>query len=90
MREREAFPIAVLFEPPILVTTTKASVDGEALVIPRVRLMELCELEPQIGMHIYKSACGIIMNRYRYTLHMLADQVNPTVHIGQSWAGAEV
>ena len=90
VKEREAFPVAVLFEPPYLVTTTKAATDGVALAIPRVRLMELCELEPQIGLHIYKAACGIVMNRYRYTLHMLADQINPAVHIGKSWGGAEI
>ena len=65
VREKETFPIAVLMEPPLLVTTTQAVTEVTAYVLPRVRLMELCELEPEIGMHIYRASCGIIMNRYR-------------------------
>ena len=60
-------------EPPTLVTTTTAATEVDALVISRVRLMELCELEPRIGRRIYKANCGIIMNRYRYMLSALSD-----------------
>ena len=67
----ETLHLAVLFEPPILVTTAHAATDGEAWVIPRVRLMELCELEPSIGMHIYQAACAIVIRRYRHTLDRL-------------------
>ena len=90
VRERETLPIAVLFEPPLLVTTAKAATDGEALVIPRVRLLELCELEPKIGMHVYKSVCGILMSRYRYTLHRLSEFVDSTININSLSDGAEV
>lgn len=90
VRERETLPVAVLFEPPLLVTTAKAATDGEALVIPRVRLLELCELEPKIGMHVYKSVCGILMNRYRYTLHRLSDMADSTISISSLSDGAEV
>jgi CRP-like cAMP-binding protein len=90
VRRNEAFPVAALFEPPILLTTTRAATDGEALVIPRVGLMELCELDPQIGARIYKAACAIIMNRYRYTLERLSEEIHPALHVGRSWEGAEV
>ena len=69
IKERETVPIAALFDPPVLVATFKAATDGEALAIPRAQLMELCELEPRIGMHVYKAVCGILMDRYRHTLH---------------------
>ena len=90
VRERETFPIAVLVEPPLLVTSTRALSDVEALVIPRVRLLELCELEPRIGLHIYKASCGILMDRYRYTLERLSESVDPAIHINLSREGAEV
>lgn len=67
----ETLHLSVLFEPPLLVTTAQAATDGEAWVIPRVRLMELCELEPTIGMHVYRAACGIVIRRYRHTLDRL-------------------
>ncbi len=90
VREKETFPIAVLMEPPLLVTTTQAVTEVNAFVIPRVRLMELCELEPEIGMHIYRASCGIIMNRYRYTLAMLSDNVGHPTRLNPVWRGAEV
>lgn len=90
VRARETFPIAVLMEPPILVTTTQAVNEVDAYVIPRVRLMELCELEPEIGMHIYRASCSIIMNRYRYTLAMLSDSVGHPTRLNPVWRGAEV
>ena len=90
VRGRETFPIAVLMEPPILVTTTQAVTEVNAYVIPRVRLMELCELEPEIGMHIYRASCSIIMNRYRYTLAMLSDSVGHPTRLNPVWRGAEV
>lgn len=90
VRARETFPIAVLMEPPLLVTTTRAVTDVSAYAIPRVRLMELCELEPEIGMHIYRASCGIIMNRYRYTLAMLSDSVGHPARLNPVWRGAEV
>ncbi len=90
VRERETLPVAVLFEPPLLVTTARAATDGEALVIPRVRLLELCELDPKIGMHVYKSVCDILMNRYRYTLHRLSGMADLTISINSLADGAEV
>ena len=86
---REAFPVAILFNPPKLVTTSRAATDGVALAIPRVRLLELCELEPRIGLHIFSAACGILASRYRYALDRLAQTVPPET-APQSWSGGEL
>ena len=56
VRARETFPVAILSEPPVLVTTARAATEGDLYLIPRVRLLELCELEPRIGLHIYRAA----------------------------------
>ncbi len=91
VRERETLPVAVLFDPPRMVTTAKAATDGNALVIPKTRFLELCELEPRIGMHIYRAVCGILMSRYRHTLYSLADSVSgPSISIDPSWEGADL
>lgn len=41
--------MAVLFDHPVLVTTTHAITDGNGLVIPRSQLRELFELEPRVA-----------------------------------------
>jgi CRP-like cAMP-binding protein len=89
VRPHEAFPVAIFFNPPILVTTSRAATDGSAFVIPRVRLMELCQLEPRIGLHIFSAACGILASRYRYTLDRLAEVV-PGVDISPAGDGGEI
>lgn len=88
VRAHEAFPVAIFFNPPVLVTTSRAATDGSAFVIPRVRLMELCQLEPRIGLHVFSAACGILASRYRYTLDRLAEvvtgvEVSPAVDGGE-------
>ena len=85
----EAFPIAVLFNPPILVTTSQAATDGSAYIIPRVRLLELCQLEPRIGMHVFSTGCAILARRYRYTLDRLAEVVS-NVGDPSTWADVEI
>jgi CRP-like cAMP-binding protein len=90
VREHEAFPVAVLFDPPLLITTSQARTSGSAFVIPRVRLMELCELVPRIGMHIYRAASVILVSRYRYTLDMLADPQQEFAEIAPRSAGGEI
>jgi len=47
--------MAVLFDHPVLVTTPHAITDGNGLVIPRSQLRELFELEPRVGMHVYRA-----------------------------------
>lgn len=90
VRERETFPVAALFEPPIQITNARAATDGTAFVIPRVRLIELCELEPRIGLHIYRAACQILVNRYRYALNRLADAHDNNVEISSNRTGGEL
>ena len=88
--ERETVPVAVLFEPPLMVTTTRAATDGDAIVMPRVGLMELFDIEPAIGVHIYKAACSVVASRYRYALNRLADSIGAPVQLDPRWRGAEV
>ena len=90
VREREAFPVAALFDPPLLITSSHATTSGSAFVIPRVRLMELCDLVPRIGMQIYKAASVILVSRYRYTLDRLADPLRNDTEIAPRMAGGEV
>ena len=86
---REAFPVAILFNPPKQVTTARAATDGAAFAIPRVRLLELCELEPRIGLHIFSAACGILASRYRYALDRLSEAA-PAEDGPESWVGGEL
>ncbi len=88
--EKETFPLAILMEPPTLVTTNEAITEVETYVMPRVRLLELCELETRIGLHIYKASFAILMSRYRYILSELADSVSSKERINPAWKGAEV
>ncbi len=88
--ERETVPVAVLFEPPLMVTTARAATDGDAIVMPRVGLMELFDIEPAIGVHIYKAACSVVASRYRYALNRLADSIGAPVQLDPRWRGAEV
>ena len=90
LHEKETFPLAILMEPPTLVTTNEAITDIETYVMSRVRLLELCELETRIGLHIYKASFSILMNRYRYTLSELADSVSSGTRVNPAWKGAEV
>jgi CRP-like cAMP-binding protein len=90
VRERETFPVAILFDPPLLITSSHAATSGSAYVIPRLRLMELCELAPRIGMHIYKAASAILVSRYRYTLDRLADPPGELTEIAPRLAGGDV
>jgi len=90
VREHQTFPVAALFEPPMQITNARAATDGTAFVIPRVRLIELCELEPRIGLHIYRAACRILMSRYRYTLDRLADAHDSGIEISSSRSGGEL
>ncbi len=88
--ERETVPVAVLFEPPLMVTTARAATDGDAIVMPRVGLMELFDIEPAIGVHIYKAACSVVASRYRNALNRLADSIGAPVQLDPRWSGAEV
>ena len=64
----ETVPLAVLLEPPLLVTTVEAAAAGEVFVIPRLRLLELFDLQPMIGLQVYRAAAKVFEGRYRKTL----------------------
>ena len=90
VRECETFPVAALFDPPIQITNARAATDGTAFTIPRVQLIELCELEPRIGLHIYRAACRILVSRYRHTLNRLADEYSDNIELSFNRAGGEL
>ena len=64
----ETVPLAVIIDPPVLVTTVEAPADGEVFVIPRKRLLDLFEKQPLIGFQVYRAAAKIFERRYRMTL----------------------
>src|SRR3972149_4701113 len=64
----ETVPLAVIIDPPVLVTTVEAPADGEVFVIPRKRLLDLFEKQPLIGVQVYRAAAKIFERRYRMTL----------------------
>jgi hypothetical protein len=66
--ENETVPLAALLDPPVLVTTIEAATDTEVFAIPRARLIELCDLQPMIGLQVYRSAAKAFERRYRKTL----------------------
>jgi CRP-like cAMP-binding protein len=68
----ETLPLASLLEPASLVTTAEAMTDVNALAIPTLKLMELCEMQPGIGHHLYRAVAVVMVQRYRTTLQRLA------------------
>lgn len=64
----ETVPLAVIIDPPVLVTTVEAASDGEVFAIPRKRLLDLFEKQPLMGFHVYRAAAKAFEHRYRMTL----------------------
>jgi len=64
----ESVPLAVIIDPPVLVTTVEAASDGEVFAIPRARLLDLFEKQPLIALHVYRAAAKAFEHRYRMTL----------------------
>jgi hypothetical protein len=64
----ETVPLAVIIDPPVLVTTVEAASDGEVFAIPRSRLLELLERQPVMGLQVYRAAAKVFEHRYRMTL----------------------
>jgi hypothetical protein len=64
----ETVPLAVIIEPPVLVTTVEAASDGEVFAIPRGRLLDLFEKQPLIALQVYRAAAKSFEHRYRLTL----------------------
>lgn len=84
----ETVPLAAILEPPLLVTTIEAATDGEVFAIPRSRFVDLCELQPMIGFHVYRAAAKVFEHRYRKTLDDLATSLKSVLEL--SGLGARV
>lgn len=79
IREGESVPLASLLEPPLLITTAEAIEPVEALVIDRGTLLRFCDLQPMMGMHIYRAIAGVLAHRYRVTLQQITGQLKATL-----------
>lgn len=64
----ETVPLAVIIDPPVLVTTVEAATDGQVFAIPRKRILDLFEKQPLIGFQVYRAAAKVFEHRYRMTL----------------------
>lgn len=64
----ETVPLAVIIDPPVLVTTVEAASDGEVFAMPRKRLLNLFEKQPLIGFQVFRAAAKVFEHRYRMTL----------------------
>lgn len=85
---RETVPLAVLLDPPVLVTAIEGSLDAELLTIPRAALLELCESNPAIGVQIYRAAARSFEERYRSTLDNLVHSLRSALSVATSGAPA--
>lgn len=84
----ETVPLAVILDPPVLVTSVEAITDGEVLTIPRLQLLALCELQPMLGLHLYRAAAKVFERRYRKTLERVTDGLRKALELAA--AGAEI
>ena len=84
----ETVPLAVILDPPVLVTSVEAITDGEVLTIPRLKLLALCELQPMLGLHLYRAAAKVFEQRYRKTLERVTDGLRKALELAA--AGAEL
>lgn len=64
----ETVPLAAIIDPPVLVTTIEAIPDCEVFAIPRGRLLELFDVQPMIGLQVYRAAAKAFEHRYRKSL----------------------
>lgn len=79
----ETVPLAAILEPPVLVTTIEAATDAEVFAIPRARLVDLCDLQPMIGLQVYRAAAKVFERRYRRTLDDLASNLRSLLELTQ-------
>lgn len=84
---RETVPLAALLDPPLLVTTIEAATDGEVFAIPRARLVDLCEIQPMIGLQVYRATAKAFEHRYRKTLDDLAASLQSVLDFSRLGAG---
>jgi len=76
----ETVPLAVIIEPPVLVTTLEAITDGEVLALPRMRLLDLFDAQPMIGLQVYRAATKSFEHRYRKSLDGLVGALRVAMH----------
>ncbi|MFQ5381941.1 MAG: Crp/Fnr family transcriptional regulator [Dehalococcoidia bacterium] len=67
-RTSETIPLAALMDPPLLVTGIEASDRTDVFAIPRDGLLDLCDQEPAIGLHVFRGVTATFERRYRSTL----------------------
>lgn len=83
----ETVPLAVLLDPPLLVTTVEAVAAGEVLAISRLRLLELFDLQPMIGLQVYRATAKVFEGRYRNTLDGLVPALRSALQLAIAGAG---
>lgn len=85
-RAGETVPLAVLLDPPVLVTAIEGSTETEAFTVPRAALLELCDSDPEIGLQIYRAAARSFEERYRTTLDNLVVSLRSALSVARSGA----
>jgi len=83
---RETVPLAVLLDPPVLVTAIEGAVDAEVFTLPRAALIELCDADPAIGLQVYRAAARSFEERYRSTLDNLVHSLRSALSVARSGA----
>lgn len=76
----ETVPLAVIIDPPVLVTTLEAITEGEVFAIPRMRLLDLFDLQPMLGLQVYRAAAKSFEHRYRKSLDGLVGALRVAMH----------
>ncbi len=79
VRQKESVPLASILEPPLLITTAEAMETVETLAIPRLMLLRICELQPMLGMQVYRATAAVLARRYRATLQQVTGQLEATL-----------
>jgi CRP/FNR family cyclic AMP-dependent transcriptional regulator len=82
----ESLPLAALLGDGTLITSARAMTDVEALVLPRLHLLNLCAERPEIGMRLFSAVAEILGDRYRSTLQRLTQQMDRIFQESELWA----
>ena len=81
----ESVPLSVLVGDSTLITTAVAMTSTRVVMIPRQRLLALCDVRPEIASVIFRSIAGILAQRYRFTLAKLTDTPGDAVRYADLW-----
>ncbi len=87
-RAGETVPLVTLLDPPVVVTGVEAVSEGKVFAVPRLQLLELCELQPMLGLHLYRAIAKIFARRYRKTLEGLTGTLRSALELAA--AGTEL